>query len=717
MPASVLCIDDEPAVLTACEYFLKADYAVTTVTSCAEALALLASRGPFAVVVSDLHMPEMNGIQFLNVINELYPDTVRVLMTGHLDLESALRAVNDGHVFRCLTKPWSAAALRGAVAAGVAQYELIVSDRRRVEETLRTASAQLAEQNEPAALRAEVGLALNRDRSLGEVLHDCCDAILRHTGAAFVRVWTLNEAERVLELRASVGQYTRTDGPHARVPVGEFKIGRIAASGTPHLTNTVPTDQQIGDPEWAAREGMVAFAGHPLIVAERVVGVLALFARHALSDHVLHALKVTADALALGIVRKRTETALRASEERYRQLFDSNPHAMWVYDVETLRFLAVNDAAVWQYGYSRDEFLTMTVSDVTFDAPELGRAPEFARAGVPHRYRHKSGEVRQVEVAANPIDFGGRAAQLVLIVDVTERKLLEDQLKQAQKLESIGQLAAGIAHEINTPVQYIGDNANFLAGAFRDVGAVLGRYRAVGSDPGARAEAERAAEEVDLDYLLDEAPRAIAQTLEGVKHVARIVKAMKEFAHPGTDEKVPIDLNHAIETVIAVARNEWKYTADVTTDLDPNLPAVEGLAGELNQVFLNLLVNAAHAVQSAHRSDGAKGQITFATRRSGNVVEVRVADTGCGIPEAIRGRIFDPFFTTKPVGQGTGQGLSIAHAVVVKRHGGALAFESEVGKGTTFVVRLPVQGAKLTRSEFVKTVSAQRKLPAAEGSA
>src|SRR5262249_16217411 len=144
-----------------------------------------------------------------------------------------------------------------------------------------------------------------------------------------------------------------------------------------------------------------------------------------------------------------------------------------------------------------------------------------------HRHRHKSGEVRQVEIAANPIEFGGRPAYLVLVVDMTERKLLEDQLKQAQKLESIGQLAAGIAQEINTPIQYIGDNTNFLAGAVCDLGGVLALYRAALTNPNKLAEAEQAANQVDLDYLLEEMPRAIRQTLEGVKHVARIVKAMK----------------------------------------------------------------------------------------------------------------------------------------------------------------------------------------------
>ncbi len=190
--------------------------------------------------------------------------------------------------------------------------------------------------------------------------------------------------------------------------------------------------------------------------------------------------------------------------------------------------------------------------------------------------------------------------------------------------------------------------------------------------------------------------------------MARIVKAMKEFAHPGTEDKTSVDLNRAIQNVIIVARNEWKYAAEVATDLEPNLPTVPGLPGELNQVFVNLLVNAAHAIEAGRRSHEQKGTITFTTRKMGSMVEVRISDTGCGIPEKIRDRVFDPFFTTKPVGQGTGQGLAIAHAVVVKRHGGSITFESEVGKGTTFIVRLPIVTGRQSHSESLKVAAIYR---------
>jgi PAS domain S-box-containing protein len=292
---------------------------------------------------------------------------------------------------------------------------------------------------------------------------------------------------------------------------------------------------------------------------------------------------------------------------------------------------------------------------------------------------------------------GGRGGVLLLASDVTNRKALELQLAQAQKLESIGQLAAGVAHEINTPVQFIGDNARFLKGAVDDVWRVLGSCRRI-RDPRAVTEAASLADEikaledaVDLPYLRDEMPKAIDQTLEGVQRVATIVRALKEFAHPDQKEKAAVDLNQALLSTLVVARNEIKCVADVVTELG-ELPMVTCLPGEMNQVFLNLITNAAHAIAETVAGTEQRGTIRVTTARDGEDILITVSDTGTGIPEAIRQRVFDPFFTTKEVGKGTGQGLAIARQVIVKRHGGTLAFETETGRGTTFFIRLPLDG-------------------------
>lgn len=282
--------------------------------------------------------------------------------------------------------------------------------------------------------------------------------------------------------------------------------------------------------------------------------------------------------------------------------------------------------------------------------------------------------------------------------DISARRMLEAQLRQAQKLESIGQLAAGIAHEINTPTQYIGDNARFLEDAFRSLSVLLVAVKRLGessSDPQdvmrQVAQIRAGLNDADLDYLLEEVPRAIGQSLDGVQRVATIVRSMKEFSHPGSAEKQAIDLNRAIQSTLTVSRNEWKYVADVVTEFASNLPLVTCLPGDINQVILNLIVNAAHAIgDKLHGSPAEKGEIGIQTRHDGDWVEIRIRDTGGGIPKEIQPRIYDPFFTTKPVGRGTGQGLAIVHAVITERHRGTIRFETQPGEGTTFILRLPI---------------------------
>ncbi len=321
-------------------------------------------------------------------------------------------------------------------------------------------------------------------------------------------------------------------------------------------------------------------------------------------------------------------------------------------------------------------------------------------------------ETRLLGLTITPVHVANENLTKLLVIgsDITDRSALEEQLRQAQKLESLGQLAAGIAHEINTPTQYIGDNVRFLKDAFQDLKSLLANYElllaaAKGNTLSAQTvqEIAPAVEPVDTGYLLEEIPRAIEQTLEGVTRVSTLVSAMKEFSHPGTKEKVPMDLNHAIESTLTVARNEWKYVADLETEFDSSLPLITCQPGEFNQVILNLIVNAAHAiadVQGKGRSE--KGKIKVQTRNCEEWAEIRIQDTGSGIPEKVRARVFDLFFTTKEIGKGTGQGLAIARSVVVDKHGGSIDFESEEGKGTTFVIRLPHDGKALA----AKAVSA-----------
>jgi len=316
-------------------------------------------------------------------------------------------------------------------------------------------------------------------------------------------------------------------------------------------------------------------------------------------------------------------------------------------------------------------------------------------------YVRPDGKKRFLGITVNPIkDVDDTLMGFLLFgTDITERKNMESQLLQAQKLESIGQLAAGIAHEINTPTQYVNDNVHFLQGAFADYqrlhercDLLVAAVREEGTTVEMAKQIESIKGEIDFPFINEEIPKAIEQSIDGLGRISRIVQSMKQFSHPGTDNKVDEDINKALENTVAISRNEWKYVADVETDYDPDIPRVPCFPGELNQVFLNILVNAAQAIEEKNRGSDEKGVIRISTSQVESSVEIRISDTGKGVPPDIQSKVFDPFFTTKAVGKGTGQGLAISHAVIVEKHGGTISLESEMGKGTIFTIRLPLEG-------------------------
>jgi PAS domain S-box-containing protein len=282
-----------------------------------------------------------------------------------------------------------------------------------------------------------------------------------------------------------------------------------------------------------------------------------------------------------------------------------------------------------------------------------------------------------------------------------ERERLELDLRLAQKLEAVGQLAAGVAHEINTPIQFIGDSITFLREAVDELLTLTNVYSDLlhTEEPIDQVERQRRAalaeQESDLEYLTERVPQAFGRALEGIDRVTSIVRAMRQFAHPSS-KRAPIDINEGLRTTLIVATGEYKYVADIELDLR-DLPPVMGNAGELNQVFLNLIVNAAHAIESKVRDSGERGTITVRTQAEQAVVLITVSDTGCGIPNEIADRVFDPFFTTKEAGHGTGQGLAIARTIVVERHHGTIKFEPRPEGGTTFRIQLPLDDAASNR--------------------
>jgi two-component system, NtrC family, sensor kinase len=287
-----------------------------------------------------------------------------------------------------------------------------------------------------------------------------------------------------------------------------------------------------------------------------------------------------------------------------------------------------------------------------------------------------------------------------LYAEMRERERMAIELRLAQKLESVGRLAAGLAHEINTPIQYVCDSVYFLRTAFDDLTSLFEAYRTslmtlqhLLGDQHAIEKLQELERQADLEFLSQEVPRAFERTLEGADRVAAIVRAMKEFAYPDAVEHSPADLNHALTTTLTVARGEYKQAARVVTRFG-ELPPVICNVGELNQVFLNLIVNAAHAIHDSGK-DASAGVIEISTQVDGELARIVIADNGCGIGADNLDKIFDPFFTTKEVGRGTGQGLAIARSIVVDKHGGRIDVTSTPGEGTRFNVLLPIQGRKL----------------------
>ena len=312
---------------------------------------------------------------------------------------------------------------------------------------------------------------------------------------------------------------------------------------------------------------------------------------------------------------------------------------------------------------------------------------------------HKDGKPLWESISLTPIrNSKGEIANLIAILDdITEKIADESRKSVSQRLESIGQLAAGIAHEINTPMQYIGDNTTFLKSSIESLQQYITKMNSMleneleDNNPSLVEELNNLKQIFDIEYLLEEIPQSIEQTEIGIKRVTNIVKAMKDFVHPNTKEKVLCNINHGIEVTVTISKNEWKYVADLELQLDDKMPLIYCLQDELNQVILGMIINATQSIEEKFcKKNGKKGKITISTSPDGKDVVIKISDNGNGIKSTNINRIFDPFFTTKEVGKGTGQGLTIAHDLIVNKHGGSISVDSNYGDGTTFTIKIPI---------------------------
>jgi PAS domain S-box-containing protein len=594
-----------------------------------------------------------------------YKDLWDTILSGQVWRGEMLNRRKDGSLY---TEEQTITPVRdgqGAITHFIAVKQ-DTTERNRIAEDVRQ-RAQLAE------LGAAVGVSLTEADSLAEALQRCAEALVIHLGAAFARVWTLNQSNTVLELQASAGLYTHLNGPHGRIPVGQFKIGRIARDRKPHLTNTVVGDPEVSDQEWARREGMVAFAGHPLIVGDRVVGVMALFAQHALSDSAMSALGSVADHIALGIERHRSSDALRTAEERMRFALKSADVGIWDLDYTTgvLRWSEVLEA---QYGLIPGTFGGTFEAFVDLIHPDdrtsvLETVGKAMQAGSDFTVQNRSvwpdGTVRWLNGAGRVLlgENGEPVRAVGISMDVTARRILEEQFQQAQKMEAIGRLAGGVAHDFN----------NLLT-------VILGY----------------------CDLLLADCPPGdphqpdIAEIQKAGERAGGLTRQLLAFSRKQIIDPTLLDLNEVVGNLRQMLGRLIGEDVTVSLKLRPELAPVSADRGQVEQIVMNLAVNARDAmpkggsltIQTAHVELDEHYARTHRGVKPGPYVALTVTDTGTGMTPQVQSRLFEPFFTTKEPGKGTGLGMATVYGIVTQC-GGSIGVYSELGKGTSFNVYFP----------------------------
>jgi signal transduction histidine kinase len=557
------------------------------------------------------------------------------------------------------------------------QLALLARGRLRLAEQRRQADQLRAEQARQAALRADVGVALAGKDHLPLILQRCAAAIVQHLDAAFARIWTLSDDETTLELQASAGLYARLDGRHSRIPMGQLKIGRIAQERKPHATNDVIHDPRVDDKAWAATEGMVAFAGYPLLAGDRVVGVMAMFSRAAISSGTLDTLGSIADALAQGIQRKRAEEALRKKDVLFSEGQRLSHTGSWAW-------IAATQELVWSEEHCRllgyDPATTKPTLELFWQRVHPEDLPwmqhDFAEAvelklGVDREFRVvlPDGTIKYLHGMDHAVlDEAGRLIEFVgTTVDVSDRKQAEAELYAARaelarvtRATTMGEFAASIAHEVNQPLAAVVANANacqrWLAREVPDVEQ-------------ARAAAER--------------------IIRDGKRAGDVIAGMRALFKKSPVEVGPIDPVQVIQEVLDAIRPELiRHGILLQLSLDGKLPQVHGDPVQLRQVVLNLITNAIQAMSGV--AEGARdlgigvypGDVDGVTG-----VVVKVADTGVGFGAEQAARLFDAFYTTKP--EGLGMGLAISRSIV-EALGGRLWAAPNPGRGATFCFVLPV---------------------------
>ncbi|MEA5597211.1 GAF domain-containing protein [Rivularia sp. UHCC 0363] len=579
--------------------------------------------------------------------------------------------------------------------------------------------------------RSEIDSTLAKSHDLQQMLQQCTEIIVSYLNVGFARIWTCDRNQKQLQLQASAGIYTHIDGAHSRIPVGKLKIGLIAQERKPHITNSVQTDA-ISDKEWAIREGMIAFAGYPLIADGEIMGVVAMFSQQKLDQNTLELLSFIVGEIAIAIKRKNTEQALKQQEEQYRSIFETVNDGLSIFNLETGKAVAVNPTWCQMYGYSSEEFLTLNASEYIhqdslylfgefIDSVKAGK--EFYAQGI---CIHKNGTLFDVEVKATFYIYNNKPHALTITRDISDfceelrlrkraetilqqrtqeleqtlvkLKSTQSQLIQTEKISQLGQLVAGVAHEVNNPVSFVSGNLSHAEGYIRDLINLLNLYQQEFPHPGDIIESEIA--EIDLEYLIEDLPAMVSSMKLGADRIKDIMLSLRNYSRTSSDEKKAVNLREGIDTTLMILSHRLKAKPErpaiqiVKNYTD--LPLVNCDRGQINQVFMNLISNAIDALEESNQGTSYKeieqnpNIITITTAALDNWVTITIADNGTGIPTQVKQKLFDAFFTTKPESKGTGLGLSISYQIITEKHGGTLECISSPGSGAKFVMRIPV---------------------------
>jgi len=744
--AKILIIDDRVENLKPISDCLQnTGYEVRIAKSGIQGLKLLEKLTPDLIVL-DVIMPEMDGFETCRHLKtwEKTKDIPVIFMTAAIDTsncEAKVKGLSLGAV-DYITKPMQVDEVLARIKTHLHLRFLTLQLQQqniRLQQEIRDrqqAEAELATQTRRLTLRSDIGLALSQETELSAMLFRCTQALVEHLDVAFARIWTLNSQDNILELQASAGLYTHTDGTHTQVSVGDSPIGRIASQHQPYVSNDIANDPNISDCEWARQEGIVSFAGYPLIVEAELVGVMVLFSRHPFSQTTLDTLASITNEIAVGIERQQLEQALQESQRWLKAINEANPNIIYIHDWVERRNVYTNGGIHEILGYTPAEIQDMgnQILSMLMHPDDLDilwdhqRQIKYAKIGdvfeLEYRMRHKNGEWRWLfsqETVFKQNADGTTRQTLGAAIDISDRKhielalrqsearerqkaqALQDALKQlkytqaqliqTEKMSSLGRIVGGIAHEINNPANFIYGNITYARTYCQDLLKLVQLYKKTYPEP--TVEIHQLSEEIDLEFLVEDWDKLMQSMEIGIERIEKIVRSLKSFSKLDEAQLKPVDIHECIDNTLFVLQSRLRAEGNrpeiKVIKHYAQLPLVTCYASQLNQVFFNIFDNAIEALdyQPRTRSIIIKTELSNSHYTLPQSIIIRIKDNGIGMSENVCQHIFEPFFTTKPVGRGTGLGLAVSHQIVVEKHQGEIGCISALGQGSEFIIKIP----------------------------